>query len=369
MTFISYNAELGISNLLFQRVFNNIRIERTDSGGNTSWLKVQCVFGQRSRILKSLENAERRSMYRLPLIVINRTGYQRQGDRLNSLHNEVKYEISSKRRMYERLTPVPIDISYDVSVIAKYQADVDKIASNFMVFFNSNIFVSQEHPKYEGVKLNNEIIMSDSVSEEHPDELDPGADDIVTSNFSFTFKTYLFGGTHRTRRRTYELSTVTRQVVSSYVREFPDDDSVRSFLDEEGHSALSATLTCMAEVSEQVSSELSSPADEYDDGVPIIKNLDFGFYAVPKKEDIDQYIMSVDNELIAEHRHYAIPAYISSERYVSADTPKGPALSTQGDFYQSVDNWCTLAPYVDRIYWKIDESRDPPGFVPRGDFA
>ena len=57
-------------------------------------------------------------MYKLPMIAINRTGYQRQGDRLNSLHNEVKYEISPKRRLYERLTPVPIDISYDVSVIA-----------------------------------------------------------------------------------------------------------------------------------------------------------------------------------------------------------------------------------------------------------
>ena len=120
MEFISYNAELAIANILFCRVFQNIRIERTDADGNTSWLKVPCVMGQRSRILKSLENAERRAMYKFPMIAINRTGYQRQGDRLNSLHNEVKYELSPSRRLYEKLTPVPIDISYDVSVMAKY---------------------------------------------------------------------------------------------------------------------------------------------------------------------------------------------------------------------------------------------------------
>ena len=221
MEFISYNAELATAQLLFGRVFSNIRIERTGSDGKTAWLKVPCVFAQRSRILKSLENGDRKAMYKLPLIAINRTGYQRQGDRLNSLHNEVKYEISSAKRLYQFLTPVPIDINYDVSVIAKYQADIDKIASNFMVFFNSNIFVSQEHPKYEGVKLNNEIVMSDNVSEEHPDELDAGTDDVITANFSFTFKTYLFGGRERARRVPKgQLSTVVSTEVSSYTHEF-----------------------------------------------------------------------------------------------------------------------------------------------------
>ena len=103
-----------------------------------------------------------------------------------------------------------------------------------------------------------------------------------------------------------------------------------------------------------MSSDLSSDWT-YEDGIPPIRTLDFGFYAVPKKEDIDQYILSVDGELLTKHGHYAVPAYISSEGYVRAETPTGPVLSTFGDEYSSVDNWCTLAPYVDRIYWKIDE--------------
>lgn len=81
-------------------------------------------------------------MYRVPLIAINRTRYSRDGERLNNLNNEVKYEITSKNRLYHLMAPVPISISYEVSVIAKYQADIDKIASNFMVFFNSDVFVS-----------------------------------------------------------------------------------------------------------------------------------------------------------------------------------------------------------------------------------
>lgn len=53
------------------------------------------------------------------------------------------------------MTPVPVDISYDVTIMAKYPSDIDKIASNFMVFFNSDLYVSCEHPKYKGIKMNN----------------------------------------------------------------------------------------------------------------------------------------------------------------------------------------------------------------------
>ena len=36
--------------------------------------------------------------------------------------------------------------------------------------------------------------MQDSVSEDHPDDVDSSADDIITATFNFTFKTYLFAG-------------------------------------------------------------------------------------------------------------------------------------------------------------------------------
>lgn len=366
MEFISFNSELGISNILFKKFFSDIKIERTNNRGQKTLLDVPCVFGQRSRILKTMENPDNKAQYKVPMIVINRTGYSRQPDRLNNLHNEVRYEISEKRRNYQFLTPVPIDVNYEVSVVAKYPADIDKIASNFMVFFNSNIYCSQAHPKFSGIKLNNQVVMSDSVSEDHSDELDGTRDDLVVSTFTFTFKTYLFGGTeqyHKQRRKkpVVDLSTF----ISSYVYEFKNDDEVLEFLQQENHAKLSTMLT--AETTTEVTSYVEDPdEDEYDDGVPKIHGLDFGFYAVPKKEDILEYMTSVDNELIAKHEHYYPSSYISSEAYYgpnyeSAVGPDGETwkvkpepLSTSGDYYDVVDNYCTLAPYVDRIYWKID---------------
>ena len=222
----SFNAELAMANLMFLRLFNNIVITRTDTKTNeTKDIKVNCFLGQTSRIFKSWQNNERKGRVKLPCIVINRTGYSRNSDRLNNMHNEVKYEMTSSYRKYDLLTPVPIDISYDVSIIAKYPSDIDQIASNFMIFFNSDIYVSMEHPKYEGIILNNQIIMSDSVSEEHPDELDGSTDDFITTTFQFTFKTYLFGGNQKAKLiRPTILSSITSSFVSSYTYELTEDD-------------------------------------------------------------------------------------------------------------------------------------------------
>jgi hypothetical protein len=77
-------------------------------------------------------------------------------------------------------------------------------------------------------------------------------------------------------------------------------------------------------------------------------------------------MLSVDNEDITKHNHIYPSSYISSEEYYgpiyetisgldgAEQKIKPLPLSTSGDYYDVIDNYCTLAPYVDRIYWKID---------------
>lgn len=109
--------------------------------------------------------------------------------------------------------------------------------------------------------------MQDSVNEDHPDELDPQTDDLITATFAFTFRTFLFGGTTKARHHIVEhISSYTTTVESAIVHEFIDDDEVRAFLDDPSHAKLSSVSY------EQVETEVSSiiSSDEYDDGIPKI---------------------------------------------------------------------------------------------------
>lgn len=66
--------------------------------------------------------------------------------------------------------------------------------------------------------------MSDSVNEDHPSELDGSADDLMTSTFNFTFKTYLFGGTKKANLIDVKVpSAYMSSFISSYVVEIPSN--------------------------------------------------------------------------------------------------------------------------------------------------
>lgn len=109
----------------------------------------------------------------------------------------------------------------------------------------------------------------------------------------------------------------------------------------------------------------------YDDGIPKINTIDVGFYEIPTSADIESYMTSVDNGEIARHLHYYPMSYLSSEQYsyISSEYVDEDGihridytgLSSAGNEYGLVDNYCTLAPYVDRIIWNIEgaEFRDP----------
>ena len=302
------------------------------------------------------------------MIIINRGGYSKDPGRLNNLHNEVKYEITSKNRVYDLMTPVPINISYEVTVVSKYPSDIDQIASNFMVFFNSSLYVSCVHPKYEGIKMNNQVVMEDSVNEEHPDEFDGSQDDIVTSTFNFTFKTFMFAGMKQAKKKHSEvLSTFISSYISSDVIVINPED-IDDFQTQYPNLQVSASLT--SQVSSEVSEYVENPTisdDVYEEFVPTIKRIEVGFYPTPQMSSFDDYMNEVDNE--REDSIYREIGYISSASYTSAyeeyETESGEistrlsAIIPEPPHYSEiVDTHETIGTYKDRLIWKIDEASE-----------
>jgi len=193
----SFNQELQFADILFSRLFKNITIEKTVNGKKKSYL-VKCERGNRSRIFKNLQNPMKRGMYSYPMIIYTRTGISRDPERVSSLHNEIIKSGSTKNIEFNLLAPNPINIEYTLIIISNLASDNDLIMGNFIPFFNSDLFVTCKHPKFAGLTYNSQVVMSDSITEEHPEELANDAEDITVTTFAFTFKTYIFGGNDRT---------------------------------------------------------------------------------------------------------------------------------------------------------------------------
>ena len=282
----SWNKELILANAQFKRLFNNISFYQDNNK-----ITFNCVLGNRSRIFKNLENPTKDSMYKLPLIIIQRTGVTKNNDRLSNINNEVKYSTHSSRLDYNLYTPVPIDITYEVSIISKYQEHIDRAISNFIPFFNKDLYVRCQHPKIQGLFFTNQVVMDDNIQEERPAEIDATTDDLIQATCTFTFKTYMFCGT--------KIAGITSNSGTGSGTGSGSDDN----------------------------SNLSS--DNTNQFIPQINMMYMGFYPVPSLSSHTEYIDWVNT----------LPKDVIK---IGVD---GNNITTSAEYY----------PYVDLFSWKFDE--------------
>ena len=219
MKYRSYNSEIIIATTLLVDVFNDIIIDRRKHGLKRDFSKtvsldeivqqkieIPCILGDRSIILKSLENEP--GKYKLPLIILQNKSLKTDTNRMVDLHNDVFYQednqfskLSVDHHLYRpqqisKKRGQPIIIDYDMTIIAKYKEDLDQIFSNWAVHFRPDVYVKWWHPRNKENPLTSQILWAHNISYDAPIEYNPQS--IFTYKFttSFSFKSWLFYGMH-----------------------------------------------------------------------------------------------------------------------------------------------------------------------------
>lgn len=149
--------------------------------------------------------------------------------------------------------------------MSKRQGDIDKALSNFIPFFNKDAFVRYQHPKFEKLFMKCQVIMDDTITEEHPEQLDALDYDVVTCTCNFVFKTWIFCGNDKSAGKNGER---IHHIISTYVD--PDGDGISDVI-----SVITDT--------------------EYDGFLPTIRQINVGFYPVPIISDYLQHMEWVDS--------------------------------------------------------------------------
>ena len=93
-------------------------------------------------------------------------------------------------------TPIPINLELNVSILARYQTDVDQILSNFVPFCNPYVIISWYLPKEFNTdidqEIRSEVLWNGNVSMSYPIELTSAQKARVTADTTFTIKGWLF---------------------------------------------------------------------------------------------------------------------------------------------------------------------------------
>ena len=163
-------------------------------------IQVRYVYAPKQRVLYDLVNKAKGIT--LPVIAINIAGIARDEKRVfnklsGSYYSQTKSTILTggiSRQDFIK-QPVPIDITVNMSILTKFQTDMDQVLSNFIPYTNPYIVISWKVPSNFTVveqEIRSEVLWNGSMSMTYPTEVSANQHYRVSADTSFTIKAWLF---------------------------------------------------------------------------------------------------------------------------------------------------------------------------------
>jgi hypothetical protein len=186
----------------FIGAFNDIVIKRYDHSNTivapTSGFKVLYVYSPKQRVYNSLKNPAPGGLT-VPVVAVTIGGISRDQSRVfnkNDGFNIEYQEPNSEALIKKILQPVPINITVNMTIVTRYQLDMDQILNNFIPYTDPYVVISWKIPNIHNssipYELRNEVLWSGNVAIAYPQDLAPTAPFRITAETSFTIKGWFF---------------------------------------------------------------------------------------------------------------------------------------------------------------------------------
>ena len=162
-------------------------------------INVRYVYAPKQRVLYDLVNENK--TLTLPVVSVNVNNISRDENRVFNKLDGFYYQgvIGDERVSRHIKAPVPINISLSVSVLTRYQTDMDQILSNFVPFCNPYVVISWKVPEKFNLsvdqEIRSEVLWNGDVNLNYPVEVTGNQKARVTADTSFTIKGWLFKDT------------------------------------------------------------------------------------------------------------------------------------------------------------------------------
>jgi hypothetical protein len=183
----------------FVSAFNNVVISRHNKDrAVVDKIQARYLYAPKQRVLHDLVNKAQHIT--LPAVAVSIGNIQRDETRVfNKIFGSYNYAGSTDEGIPTSSkylpSPVPINIGVNMSILAKYQTDMDQILSNFIPYSNPYIIISWPLPQKiagEIQEIRSEVEWSGSIDMTYPTDLDPNQPARVSADTTFTIKGWLF---------------------------------------------------------------------------------------------------------------------------------------------------------------------------------
>lgn len=187
----TYDFEVQTMSIVLMNAFSDIIINRFDVNKNVkNSIKTRIVYAPKQRVLNDLLNKDQN--LQLPVMAVNITGVSRDESRVfNKILGTYHTPANTSFSVHERGV-LPIDVSYNVSIMTRYQQDMDQILSHLLPYINPYFVVSWRTPSRPDHEIRSKVLWNGSVNVQYPNDLNSNQVARVVADLTFTFQGWLF---------------------------------------------------------------------------------------------------------------------------------------------------------------------------------
>jgi len=187
----------------FIAAFDDIVIKRYDKDRNPiNDLQVRYVYAPKQRVIYDIVNKAQNIT--LPVVSVSIASISRDESRVFNKIGGYYYsrgtsDSSASPTTINYRSPVPVNIDISMSIMTKYQSDLDQIISNFIPYNNPYIIISWKVPEdlVQGgfsypQEIRSEVLWNGSINLSYPTDINATEKYKVSGDTSFTIKGWLF---------------------------------------------------------------------------------------------------------------------------------------------------------------------------------
>ena len=188
----TYDFEILTMSTVFLNAMSDIVVKRfNDVREAKDQIKARVVYAPKQRVLNDLLDKDQN--IQLPVVAITIGGIARDETRVfNKLQGNYFRSNDSTDNLKYDPTPVPIDVTFNVSILTRFQQDMDQILSHLIPYINPYFVVSWRTPQRPDFEIRSNVVWNGQANVLYPVDITSTVVARVTAELSFTFKGWLF---------------------------------------------------------------------------------------------------------------------------------------------------------------------------------
>lgn len=203
----NYTYQFELKNLIiqFMRVLDDCVIKRYDENNDPKQdVSVKVVYSPKTRTLQNLVNKQQN--LELPVMSVSIGGISRSPKRV---FNKIDGPTFVDEAVMNPKQPVPIDVTINVSILTKYQSDMDQIVSNIIPYFDPYVIISWKHPEMSQ-EIRSKVTWNGNLNYTYPNELQATSSYRQSIDTTFTIEGWLF-------KKSESNSGIIHTVIADYI--------------------------------------------------------------------------------------------------------------------------------------------------------